>query len=155
MPDIRLGYTNQSMNGTILPSNLATSSDRFQFVSAGLSVPLFFGSQHSKNKIAKANWEKSKSNYEYESERILLEKNRLTNLCKEEQVLLLKYKTDVLPNLLNAVKSSQMQTDKGNISYLNWAMYINQTLTTYDVYMNLYQQSLQHFTELKVLNNEL
>ena len=155
MPDIRLGYTNQSMKGTILSGNPATSSDRFQFVSAGLSVPIFFGSQHSKNKIAKANWEKSRTNYEYETDRLLLEKNRLANLCKEEQVLLMKYKSDIIPNMLNAVKSSQMQTESGNISYLNWAMYINQTLSTYDMYMNLYQQSLQHFTELKVLNNEL
>lgn len=47
LPDITLGYYNQSLNGTPLPqpngpAMLATSSDRFQGFMVGLSVPMWF-----------------------------------------------------------------------------------------------------------------
>ena len=155
LPDIRLGYTNQSLSGTIYNSKIATSTDRFEYISAGISIPIFYTSQHAKNKIAKMNWEKSKITADSEKERIEIEKNRLSNLYKQEQPLLLNYKNEIIPDLIKAINSSIIQLEKGTISYADWSIYINQSLSTYEVYQNLYLQSLQHLTELKVLNNEL
>ena len=155
LPDIRLGYTNQSLNGTIYNSKIATSSDRFEFISAGISIPIFYTSQHAKNKMAKVTWEKSKTTLDAEKERIALEKNRLISIYKEEQILLLKYKNEILPELSSAINASIIQVEKGTLTYADWSVYINQALNTYEVYQNLYLQSLQHLTELKVLNNEL
>lgn len=155
LPDIRLGYSNQSLNGTLYNNKIATSTDRFEFITAGISIPIFYTSQHAKNKIAKVTWEKSKIVLDAEKERIALEKNRLANMYKEEQLLLIKYKNEILPELSNAINASIQQAEKGAISYADWSVYINQSLSTYEVYQNLYLQGLQHITELKVLNNEL
>ena len=155
LPDFKIGYTNQSLSGTLYNNKVSTLSDRFQFVTAGLSIPIFYTSQHAKNKIAKANWLKSKTNLEVEKSRIEIERARLTDILENEKTLLIKYKDEVIPEMSNAIKSSILQTDKGNISYSDWAVYINQALSTYEVYQTLYLQSLQHFTELKVINNEL
>lgn len=155
LPDIRFGYTNQSLTGTLYNGKIARGSDRFQYISAGVSIPIFFTSQNARVKIAKVTWEKSKTILDNTKEKIELEKIRLTNLCKQEELLLTNYKTQILPEMEQALNSSILQVEKGAISYSDWTIYINQVLSTYEVYQNLYLQSLQHYTELKVLNNEL
>lgn len=155
MPDIRFGYTNQSLTGTIYNGKIATSSDRFQFITAGVSIPIFYSSQNARNKIAKVTWEKSNTAVEIEKEKIELEKIRLVGICKEEQQLLLSYTKEIIPQITSAINSSILQLEKGAITYANWSIYINQALSTYDLYQDLYLQSLQHHTELKILNKEL
>lgn len=155
MPDIRIGYTNQSLTNIAYEGRLSTASDRFQFITAGISIPLFYTSQHAKNKIAKANWEKSSAELNFQKDKNELEKERLTLIYKEEQALLLKYKNKVLPEMMNAVKASVQQLEKGSISYSEWALYINQVISTYDVYQGLYMRSLQDYTELLIVNSEL
>ncbi len=155
LPDLRIGYTNQSLTGAIYDGKIAASSDRFQFISAGISIPIFYSSQNAKIKIAKVTWEKSKTVLANEKEKIELEKMRLQNLCKEEGILLSTYTNETIPQMKQAINSSILQVEKGSISYSEWAIYINQVLNTYDVYQNLFMQSLQHHIELKVLNNEL
>lgn len=155
LPDLRFGYTNQSLTGTIYNGKIASGSDRFQFFTAGISVPIFYSSQNARIKTAKVTWEKSKTILENEKGKIELEKVRLTNLCKEEEDLLLKYKNKIIPEMQNAINSSILQVEKGTITYTDWSVYVNQVLSTYEVYQTLYMQSLQHHTELKVLNNEL
>jgi hypothetical protein len=54
-----------------------------------------------------------------------------------------------------ALKASALQIEKGTINYNTWAMYIHQTITTYNAYAALYLRSLQDYTELKMINNEL
>jgi hypothetical protein len=54
-----------------------------------------------------------------------------------------------------ALSSSIQQLEKGSITYAEWAMYINQVISTYEVYQGLYMQSLQDFTELLMVNCEL
>lgn len=155
MPDIRIGYTNQSLTNITYDNRLSTPSDRFQFITAGISIPLFFSSQQAKNKIAKANWEKSCAELNFQKDKHEIEKERLELMYKEEQALLLKYKNKVLPEMMTAVKASIQQLEKGSISYSEWALYMNQVISTYDVYQNLYLQSLQDYTELLIVNSEL
>ena len=75
---------------------------------------------------------------DYEKEKITLEKNRLVSICNEEQALLLKYRNNIIPEMKLAIQSSVQQLEKGSITYSEWAMYINQVISTYDVYQNLY-----------------
>jgi cobalt-zinc-cadmium resistance protein CzcA len=67
MPDIQVGYFNQTLIGT--PRNaagdLATSQNRFQGFEVGLSLPLWFGPQVAKVRAASLQAQKSKSVYEY------------------------------------------------------------------------------------------
>ena len=67
----------------------------------------------------------------------------------------MKYKNSILPDLQLAINSSLQQLEKGSITYAEWAMYINQVISTYDVYQGLYMQSLQDYTELLIVNSEL
>jgi cobalt-zinc-cadmium resistance protein CzcA len=155
LPDVRIGYTNQSLTGIVYDGRISSTSDRFQFVNAGISIPIFYQSQHAKNKIAKASWEKSIAQLNFEKDKNALEKQRLQAICKEEKILLLKYKNSILPEMKLALSSSIQQLEKGSITYAEWAMYINQVISTYDVYQGLYMQSLQDYTELLIVNSEL
>ena len=155
LPDVRIGYTNQSLTGIVYDGRISSTSDRFQFVNAGISIPIFYQSQHAKNKIAKASWEKSLAQLNFEKDKNALEKQRLQAICKEEKILLLKYKNSILPEMKLALSSSIQQLEKGSITYAEWAMYINQVISTYEVYQGLYMQSLQDFTELLMVNCEL
>lgn len=155
LPDIRIGYTNQSLNGMLENGRLTTSSDRFQYISAGLTIPIFFGSQLAKNKLAKANWNKHTAQLQTEKEKLSLEKNRLYNSYKEEQDLLRTYQSTILPELILALKASTLQVEKGSMNYNDWALYLQQSISTYNTYTTLYLKGLQDYTELKMITNEL
>lgn len=54
LPDISVGYFNQSMIGILSPSGeITTSSDRLRGVQGGITIPLFFGSYKANVKSAK------------------------------------------------------------------------------------------------------
>ncbi len=62
LPDLSVGYFNQSMLGSGLENGSpATSSDRFQGVSAGITVPLFYGSYRANVKTAALQTEMAKT----------------------------------------------------------------------------------------------
>lgn len=153
LPEFKVGYTNQSLNGMPLNGSISTSADRFQFISAGINIPIFYNAQHARNKIAKANFELNNTKLKYQQAQYELEIERLIATCKTEKQLLTKYRNELIPEFLSAIESSTLQLEKGSISYTEWAMYVNQIMSTYDNYSKLYLEALQHTSELLLLTN--
>lgn len=57
-PDLAVAYTNQSLIGTLLPNGVAaTGTDRFQFVTVGLSLPLWFPSTANRIEAAQVEYQ--------------------------------------------------------------------------------------------------
>lgn len=154
-PDLRVGYTNQSLNGILDYGRPAISSDRFQFVTAGINFPLFYGSQKAKNKMAKYEWEQSKYLSELEAERIKIKKAELLNQINLKREQCLKYQNNLLPELLEATKAAIKQLNSGNIKHLEWSQHISQLSDSYNMYFDLKLSLIQNITEYKLLNNEL
>ncbi len=64
LPDLSIGWTQQTFRGSASvgdPGKIYGNSDRFTAVQAGISVPLFFGSQQAKVKAARIGTEEAES----------------------------------------------------------------------------------------------
>ncbi len=154
-PDVKIGYTNQSLNGILDYGRPAVNSDRFQFISAGLSVPLFFGAQNAKNKMAKLEWEQSKYIQELESEKLKIKKSELIELIKAKNIQCVNYQNSLIPELIQAMKAANKQLNAGNLKHIEWSQYISQLTDSYNLYYELKLSYIQNITEYKLLNNEL
>ncbi len=154
-PDIKIGYTNQSLNGILDYGRPAVNTDRFQFISAGISVPIFFTAQNAKNKMAKLEWEQSKYIQELESEKLKIKKSELIDLIKAKNIQCVNYQNVLIPELIQAMKAANKQLYAGNIKHIEWSQYISQLTDSYNMYYELKLSYIQNLTEYKLLNNEL
>jgi cobalt-zinc-cadmium resistance protein CzcA len=154
-PDIKIGYTNQSLNGILDYGRPAISSDRFQFITAGISFPLFYGAQNAKNKMAKLEWEQSKYMQELENEKLRIKKSELFDLLKLKNTQCVNYQNTLIPELIQAMKAANKQLNAGNLKHIEWSQHISQLTDSYNMYYELKISYIQNITEYKLLNNEL
>ncbi len=140
LPDITLGYNNISIMGA--QTNKAgeevffNSSDRFGYVTAGLSIPLFFGSQTAKNKAARAEWEHyAASARATEAEISAQVSNAYKELQKYEESLDY-YESEGLANAQTIIDAANSQLENGDIDYLRWVLVVNQAITIKNEYLD-------------------
>lgn len=149
LPDITLGYFNQSLNGpgqTVSgEGTVFDSGDRFTGVQIGLSIPIWVQPHSAKIKAAKI--------YSMEREAVLtsVENQTRTQLKSLAQALektknnLLSYKEKGLPQAILLLKQSQMGFKEGAIGYIEYVQGLNRSLDIQDKYlafMNAYNQKL-------------
>jgi len=149
LPDITLGYFNQSFIGTLeTVDNMPTvfgSGDRFTGVQLGLSIPVFFKAHTSKIKAAKL--------YKMEIEAQL---EAVTNYTKSQLQTALEalkkdrenmdfFRLNALPQAVLLLKNSQRGFQEGEIGYIEYVQGLNRALaiqTKYLEYVNQYNQTL-------------
>lgn len=157
LPDITLGYNNLSITGFQTNSSGQETyygpGDRFGYVTAGLSIPLFFGSQSSKNKAAKAEWQ----DYEAQKEAVKIElETQLANA--QQQVAKFKeslsyYEIDGLANAQIIIDAANSQLINGDIDYLQWVLVVNQAITIKNEYLDTVNNYNKAVITLQTLNN--
>jgi len=149
LPDITLGYFNQSFNGPGQTMSgdgaVFDSGDRFTGVQVGLSIPLWAKPHSAKIKAADI--------YTMEREAVLksVENQTLTRLKTLVQELektknnLLSYKEKGLPQAKLLLKQSQRGFKEGAIGYVEYVQGLNRALDIQDKYLafiNAYNQKL-------------
>ncbi|CAG5085998.1 CusA/CzcA family heavy metal efflux RND transporter [Parvicella tangerina] len=121
MPDLSVGYFNQSLIGTPTQSGSeATMSDRFTGVQFGINIPLFFGSYKSKIISAKIEIENAQIN----SDSYFISINnqfeiQLQQLYKEMQNLSY-YEITGLPQSDLMIKNAQQSFESGSIDFMSY-----------------------------------
>ncbi len=133
LPDFNLGYNNLSITG--FQTNAAgqdtyyDNSHRFSYITAGISIPLFFGSQSAKNMAAKAEYQ----NYQAQATAVKTELSaQLANAVKEVEkysTSLEYYETEGLANAQTIITAANNQLGNGDIDYLQWVLVANQSIT--------------------------
>ncbi len=159
LPDITLGYFNQSFIGTSEIVNGAqtvfNSGDRFTGVQLGLSVPVFFKSHSAKIKAAKIY--KLENEYQLEAVKNYTQtqwQTLLTSLNKDQQNLDF-YRTNALPQAALLLKNSQRAFQEGEIEYMEYVQGLNRALTIqtkYLAFLNQYNQTLIKLEQLTTNN---
>ncbi|MFD2602119.1 CusA/CzcA family heavy metal efflux RND transporter [Flavobacterium suzhouense] len=157
LPDITLGYNNLSITGYQTDKAGNDSyygpGNRFSYVTAGLSIPLFFGSQSAKNKAAKAEWQ----NMESQNEAVKTElTTQLVNAHKEVvkfRESLHYYETDGLANAQTIIDAANSQFTNGDIDYLQWVLVVNQAITIKNEYLDTVNNYNKAVIVLQTLNN--
>jgi cobalt-zinc-cadmium resistance protein CzcA len=146
MPDVSIGYFNQTLIGTTISEPLARmagQNDRFQGMQLGFQIPLFFNAQQSKIKAAKWNMlsqEKNKEQTDLEINSAI--SNARVEYQKQAQQIRF-YQQEALPQ-------ASILLAQGNASYkageINYTAYL-QILETALSIKNEYLQRLYNYDE--------
>ncbi|RKW15490.1 MAG: CusA/CzcA family heavy metal efflux RND transporter [Capnocytophaga sp.] len=156
LPDLTLGYTNQSLIGMHTIGGVETYVDRtkrFHFVSIGLSLPIFTATRSK----AKA--------YDYQREAAIEQahqvekelKTRWVNLQEEYQLYVQKYqfyKNEALPEADRIVKANQLGYSAGEISYVEYLYTLQTAVDTRLSYLESIEALNQKVIEIQSLLNK-
>lgn len=143
LPDLLVGYTNQSMK------NL--NNNRFNAVQVGVGIPLFTKGQRALAKATKAKVLISEN--EYERKQIEL-KNRFgqqINHYTSQLKIVENYEQKQLPKSETILKTAQKQMEVGEIDYLNWVILTNQAVKTKVDYIDNLERLNQIGAEINFL----
>jgi cobalt-zinc-cadmium resistance protein CzcA len=155
LPDITLGYFNQSFIGNGETANgtptVFDSGDRFTGVQLGLSIPIFFKSHSAKIKAAKIHKMENESQLEAVTNYTKTQLHTALESLKKDQQNLEFYRLNALPQAELLLKNSQRGFQEGAIEYIEYVQGINRALTIqtkYLAFVNQYNQTLIKIEQL-------
>jgi cobalt-zinc-cadmium resistance protein CzcA len=148
LPDIQLGYFNQSLtgvqniNGT---DRYFSTSYRFQGVTGGLYIPLWYKPQHARINVAKINEKVASSNLLYQQKTMQGELEMLIQQYKKYKTTVDFYEKNALPQADVIIKNAEIAFKSGEIDYVEFLLSLNRALAIKSNYLdslNLYNQSI-------------
>lgn len=155
LPDITLGYFNQSFIGNGSASNgtptVFDSGDRFTGVQLGLSIPIWFKPHTAKIKAAKIHKLENEAQLEAIKNRTQTQLESLFQMLQTEKTNLESYKTNALPQAVLLLKSSQRGFQEGEIGYVEYVQGLNRALSIQIKqldFINQYNQTLIKIEQL-------
>jgi cobalt-zinc-cadmium resistance protein CzcA len=143
LPDLLVGYTNQSMKNV--------NDNRFNAIQVGVGIPLFTKGQRALAKATKAKVLISEN--EYQRKQIEL-KNRFgqqVNNYTNQLKIVENYEQKQLPKSETILKTAQKQMEVGEIDYLNWVILTNQAVKTRVDYIDNLERLNQIGAEINFL----
>ncbi|MBL7711020.1 MAG: CusA/CzcA family heavy metal efflux RND transporter, partial [Chitinophagaceae bacterium] len=155
LPDLFAGYSNQSLSGvqTIRGQDRTFgTADRFSYISAGISVPLFFRAQAARARAAKLAWQ-SRIKETDETARQLETRYRNAGLEVTRYGSVLEYyEKSGLGSAADIIAAADEQFKAGETDYLQWVILINQAISLRSEYLNTlgnFNRAAIQFTRLK------
>src|SRR5690554_1269215 len=146
LPNLSVGYFNQSLIGIPTESgDIATSSDRYSGINAGIGIPLFFGSQKAEIKKATLRGKIAESNAFYT--RQVLEGAYKSQILEVEKLRrsLNYYENSAIPQADLIIDNAGKSFMGGAIDYVEYFQNLNVALEIKQKYLetlNAYNQSL-------------
>jgi cobalt-zinc-cadmium resistance protein CzcA len=154
LPNLNLGYSNQSIQGNGNDNKFYLPSYRFQSVQFGVGVPLFFGSQKAKINSSKTLELITENNYQIGLQAM---KTEYQSAYKQYQTQLqaVKYFEDyALQNASTITKTANDQFANGDINYLEWTMLINNAISIQNNYTDAVKDLNQSIIKLNFLTSK-
>lgn len=157
LPDFFVGYNNQSLVGTQILNGQETyigANRRFNYVAAGISIPLFAGAQSAKASAARAEWQVAQTRI---GQAKLQLESQLINTRQSVQKYgnaLRYYEKDGLKNAGLIISTANKQFSGGDIDYLQWVILVDQAVNIRSQYLDLVSQYNQAVIDLQKLNNQ-
>jgi len=129
LPQLNVGYNNQSLKGYGNDDNYYPLRTRFQYVQLGVGLPLFFGAQKSRINSSKTQELIAQNEYDigYQQLKASLEQKYLAYQSQLETVDY--FENSALPNADIIEKTANAQFEKGEINYLNWVTLMNSAIS--------------------------
>jgi len=154
LPNLNLGYSNQSIQGNGADNMFYNKSSRFSAVQFGVGVPLFFGSQKAKINSAKTLELISENNFQIGLQTIKVE-YEIAFKKYETQLLTVKYfEETALQNANIITKTTNQQYANGDINYSEWSMLINSAISIQSNYTDAVNDLNQTIIQLNFLINK-
>jgi len=122
LPDLLVGYTNQSMKNV--------NSNRFNTIQIGVGIPLFTKGQRILAKAAKAKVVISENQYQRKEIELKTRLVQQMNTYSNQMKIVENYEQKQLPKSETILKTAQRQMEAGEIDYLDWVILTNQAVKT-------------------------
>lgn len=143
LPDLFIGYTNQSMK------NL--NNNRFNAVQIGVGIPLFTKGQRALAKATKAKVAISENQYQLKEIELKNRFGQQVTLYTNQLKIVENYEQKQLPKSETILKTAQKQMEVGEIDYLDWVILTNQAVKTKVDYIDNLEKLNQIGAELNFL----
>ena len=129
LPNISIGYFNQSMAGSVLENGgVATSSKRFSGVQAGISIPIFYGSHKANVQVKDIEWKMVQTQSQYYQMVLQSQYEQQIQKVVKFSHSLTFYKKTALNQSELIVESAQKSYENGAIGYVAYFQGITQAL---------------------------
>ncbi len=147
MPDLTLGYFNQTLIGVENPETggFATSGDRFTGFQVGLAVPLWFGAHQGRLNAAKSRQQATEQTFRSSRLKLNAALEQALQSYESSRSSLQYYKSSALPNAEVIFQQSQVSYRNGEISYAEYLLGLRNATMIKEAYLrtlNSYNQSI-------------
>jgi len=156
LPDFFIGYNNQSIAGTQFVNGQEMNvplSKRFNYVNAGISIPLFFGAQSARTSAAKVDWQLAQKRKDYAQQQIITEKETALRQVKKYGASLDYYQSTGLGNSNIIIGTADKQFSGGEINYLQWVILVDQAISIKNEYLDMLNNYNQSVIQVQRINN--
>jgi heavy metal efflux system protein len=153
LPELNVGYANQSIQGNGADNVLYAPSQRFNSIQVGIGLPLFFFSQKGKTNAAKIQQLISENDYQLGLQLFKTEYQSEFNQYKTQQATVNYFETNALKNAEIITKTANEQFKNGDINYLEWTMLINNALSIQSNYLDAVKELNQTIIQLQFLTS--
>lgn len=154
MPDITLGYFNQSLYGTPNyqdPTVIANGSNRFQGVSVGVSIPIWAKPQIARIKANEAYKNVAQANLDLYEKNLQGEYTQAFQSYLKFKNSLEYYETNALPTADIITKNALANYQSGNIGYIEFSQGLNRALSIQTNYLDIVSQYNQSIINIEFL----
>jgi cobalt-zinc-cadmium resistance protein CzcA len=149
LPDLSIGYFNQSLIGIPLESgSLATSSDRFVGVRAGIKVPLFFGSYSNKIKAASIHAQQMQAQAQYYE-------SILQNEYEQQRMVLVKHQNSLDRYSATALPQADMLIKHAEVGLRNEAIHYEEYIKAIDRALEIKNNHLKKKNKVQIAQIQL
>ncbi|GAB2796460.1 cobalt-zinc-cadmium resistance protein CzcA [Hymenobacter luteus] len=139
LPQVTVGYTNQSLRGTYEVDGQATTygtGDRFQSVQAGVAIPLLRGPQKARVQAAKLQEQVATTTYQRYQAEAAAQLDELRLRLAEQQRRVQFYEQTGLPQAAVIVRLSQRAYKAGETTYSELLLNLERALTVRTAYLD-------------------
>lgn len=143
LPDVLVGYTNQSMKNI--------NNNRFNTVQIGVGIPLFTKGQRALAKAAKAKVAISENQYQRKEMELKTRLSQQMNNYTSQMKIVENYEQKQLPKSETLLKAAEKQMEAGEIDYLDWIILTNQAVKTKVDYIDSIEKLNETTSELNFL----
>ncbi|MBW8684630.1 CusA/CzcA family heavy metal efflux RND transporter [Chitinophaga rhizophila] len=156
LPDFFVGYNNQSING---PQNIGgqdvyfNNSQRFSYINAGISVPLFAGAQRSRAAAAQVDWQIARQRTGYALLQTQAEWQNAQTQLRKYAGSLEYYQGKGLENATAIITTADQQFVGGEIDYLQWVILVDQAISIRNEYLDILNNYNQSVIQVLKLQN--
>lgn len=143
LPDLSLGYNNLSLIGFQRVGDEERYFDRgrrFSYWSVGLEIPLFNRAQRGRIEAAKVQTEMRETTADYFEVRQRTELENHLKLFDEAKRQVSSYQESLDATSNQILKTASKRLERGEISYLEWVILVNQSIDIKAQYLNAIQR---------------
>jgi cobalt-zinc-cadmium resistance protein CzcA len=152
LPDIVVGYFNQTLIGTLNSANeKATLNNRFSGVMVGVSIPLWFAPHAARVKAARINEERSQKTFEYNQTLVAGQWQRAVQEYIKNKSSLDYYESSALGNAALLLRHSGTAFRSGEIAYTEYWLAIRNAMQIKENYLNSVNNLNQSIINLEFL----